>query len=352
MAPPADLTRDEFLAWRTPRLGTANPERLTNPVWTWLVREPINAWAANKAFDGPSSFGGTPCWCNTRFGQSKTTLPDGRAILIGGEHEDYYDPDFFIYNDVIVTDANGAVDIFGYPRDVFGPTDFHSATLAGDRIIVVGCLGHANQRVPGTTPVYALALGDLSIARLEPTGDAPGWIHKHTAELDGETLIVRGGMRDDGERLLENFDDWALDLRALCWTRRTARPWAIWQLARADGERNRLFEIGGYVSYPPGRDKAIERIGYTPDIALFETRYAPPMPHVVQAPPDDDDDAWRTHRIEVSGVIVRYVEESFHVAITIEGVLAEAVTEVLIDDARRKLSAVERTEYVARRIAP
>jgi hypothetical protein len=33
-----------------------------------------------------------------RFGQSLTLLPDCRAVQIGGEHEDWYDADFCIYN--------------------------------------------------------------------------------------------------------------------------------------------------------------------------------------------------------------------------------------------------------------
>ena len=69
-----------------------------------------------------------PVWCFDRFGQSMTILPDGRRIFIAGEHEDWYDPDFFIYNDVVVISTNGDIEhIFGYPIEVFPPTDFHAA---------------------------------------------------------------------------------------------------------------------------------------------------------------------------------------------------------------------------------
>ena len=43
-----------------------------------------------------------PTWCFSRFGQSETVLPDSSRVLIAGEHEDWYDPDFHIYNDVVV----------------------------------------------------------------------------------------------------------------------------------------------------------------------------------------------------------------------------------------------------------
>lgn len=85
------------------------------------------------AFDDTDSLD-EPVWCFHRFGKSITEFPDGRIIEIGGEHEDYYDPDFCIYNDVVVHYGGGRFEIFGYPEEVFPPTDSHSATLVGDVI--------------------------------------------------------------------------------------------------------------------------------------------------------------------------------------------------------------------------
>ena len=72
---------------------------------------------------GDSAFDSGPGWCFERFGQSSNELPDGWVVLIAGEHEDYYDPDFFIYNDVVVKHLDGRIDIYGYPRELFPPTD-------------------------------------------------------------------------------------------------------------------------------------------------------------------------------------------------------------------------------------
>ncbi len=38
----------------------------------------------------------TPIWPADRFGQSITELPDGRKVLVAGEHEDHYDADVFV----------------------------------------------------------------------------------------------------------------------------------------------------------------------------------------------------------------------------------------------------------------
>ena len=156
--PGPDVTPELFRVWRSPRLGAQNPERLTNPVWDWLVRSRISAYASSQHF----GIGGSePGWSFARFGQSTTTLDDGRVVYIAGEHEDHYDPDFHIYNDVVIRHPDDRIEIFGYPRDAFPPTDFHSATVAGNKIILIGNLGYPNDRRPGTTQVVSIDLATL-----------------------------------------------------------------------------------------------------------------------------------------------------------------------------------------------
>lgn len=244
--PPPSIGQEEFLAWRSPRLVTGGPVCLDNPFWHWLVRTRHSGYHANKAMQGPSPFVAGPSWCFDRFGKSETALPDGRVVHMAGEHEDYYDPDFYIYNDVIVIDRDGAIAIHGYARDVFPPTDFHSATLVGDAIFIIGCLGYPEQRVAGSTPVFRLALDTMTIAPVATSGEEPGWIHRHSAELadDGATIVVRGGDVWLGRErsMQENFDAWALNTATGRWSRWTAVDWQQWTMMRKDRKRNRLWD--------------------------------------------------------------------------------------------------------------
>mmetsp|Transcript_31216 Transcript_31216/g.28392 ORF Transcript_31216/g.28392 Transcript_31216/m.28392 type:complete len:84 (+) Transcript_31216:264-515(+) len=73
-------------------------------------------------------------------------LEDGKKLYISGEHEDSYDPDFLIYNDVIIQDKEGNITIYGYPKDVFPPTDFHTATRIGDDVYIIGNMGYMQER--------------------------------------------------------------------------------------------------------------------------------------------------------------------------------------------------------------
>jgi hypothetical protein len=73
-------------------------------------------------------------------------LPPGRVIEIPGEHEGFYDTNFCIFNDVIVHRGDGSFDIYGCPLDIFPPTDFHTATLVGNSIYIIGSLGYRGAR--------------------------------------------------------------------------------------------------------------------------------------------------------------------------------------------------------------
>ena len=216
-------------------------EDLTNPVWRWMFDTRITPWGTRDYFNS----GDCPNWTCSRFGQSKTVLPDQTTIWIGGEHEDYYDPDFFIYNDVIVKQPDGTVRFLGYGEQEFPPTDFHTATLYdnGSKILLIGNLGYSQDRKRGTTQVLSLDLSSYSIKTIECSGTGPGWVHKHkaTAEPDGNGIVISSGIVDNGESLLENIDQWRLDIAAWQWTQLTDRKWQQFAVHREDKKPLNLF---------------------------------------------------------------------------------------------------------------
>ncbi len=186
----------EFKRGRRRRFGTSNPEEISEPFWHFMVKSRWGAYGARRHFGGRDSFlqRSDPIWCNDRMGQSMTLLPDGRALFIGGEHEDGYDPDFCIYNDVIVIHPDRKVQIFEYPEAVFPPTDFHTATLVGDWIYIVGSLGYQGKRESTFTPVWRLNIHSYAIESVKTTGDSPGRVNRHHTRLvDEDKLLVYGG---------------------------------------------------------------------------------------------------------------------------------------------------------------
>ena len=206
-----------------PRFGIANPESMNFPLWREMIRSGISAYQAKTQFGDEGNME-QATWCFMRFGISFTELPDGRFVQIGGEHEDHYDPDFCIYNDVIVHEPSGDFQIFGYPDDVFPPTDFHSATYVDGFIYIVGRLGYHGSRKSGTTPVFRLNCTSWRMEPVQTSGENPGWIYEHKCRFDQTgCLIVTGGkicrILNDEEHHDDNSDKFGLDLVSMKWTR-------------------------------------------------------------------------------------------------------------------------------------
>lgn len=344
LEPPPNLSPEEFLAWRSPRAVSDNPTRLDNPLWHWLVRTRWSAYQADARFHGPSSFDAGPMWCFDRFGMSQTLLPDGRVVHIGGEHEDHYDPDFCIYNDATVIGPAGEIAIYAYPRAEFPPTDFHSATLVGDSIVIIGCLGYPEQRVIGATPVFRLALDTMRITRTDTCGEAPGWIHRHTEALSdsGCEIVVSGGevWRGDDRSMAENIDTWSLDLATGRWTRLSALDWQRWTMLRMDRKPNRLWDVREELWYRehawPGLNSHW-KFDDEPDFEALAALYSLPD----GTPPAESGPEYNDYRVVVDGVAVRFKEERFLVQAIVEGRLSDDRLAAL---QRRTLGLLERLD--------
>jgi ankyrin repeat protein len=220
----AAISPNDFQRTFTRSFGDNNPERMRIPFWEAMIRCGGSAYGARKRFEEKYGSLAQPVWSAQRFGQSLTLLSDGRAVQIGGEHEDFYDRDFCIYNDVFVHGRDGSLSVYGYPESVFPPTDFHTATLVGDSIYVIGSLGYQGTRRFGETPVYKLDVPTLRMERLDAHGEVPGWIYKHRATVvspheirvwGGKVVTESGG----GELNDQNLDSFVLDLACLRWRR-------------------------------------------------------------------------------------------------------------------------------------
>jgi hypothetical protein len=342
--PAPALSTEEFIKWRSPRTVEENPTRLDNPLWHWLVRTRWSAYQVNETFQGPSSLEAGPMWCFDRFGQSESRLPDGRVVHIGGEHEDFYDPDFFIYSDVTTIGGDGGIAIYGYPPSVFPPTDFHTATTVENSIIVIGNLGYPEDRVVGTTPVFRLALDTLRVDRVETVGEAPGWIHNHAAVLtdDASAIVVRGGLiwRGAALSMIENIDAWSLDLATGRWTRLTALDWQRWTMLRVDRGPNRLWDVRQELwrrDHPWVGLESHWKFDDAPDVdalaALYRLDEFSPIPH--------EGLKYNVFHTVIDGLDVRFTEDRFHVQAVVEGRLSEDRLKTL---QRTLISTLERLD--------
>ncbi|MDQ2986535.1 MAG: hypothetical protein M3R13_07420 [Armatimonadota bacterium] len=230
------ISFEDFERQRDRRYGTANPDPMDVPLWQVMIKHMVKPYFMKIGYDvDPSPEVPRPTWSFDRLGMSRTELPDGRTVFIGGEYDAFYDPDFCIYNDVIVRDDDGNYKIYGYPKYDFPPTDFHTATYveglqigsSSNNIIVIGGLGYPEDRIPGITNVFVLQVGnyggtDYTMLPIETTGDNPGWIWDHQAILSpdgGSIIVVAGKVLDANDNTVPMDDVFRLDLTTLVWER-------------------------------------------------------------------------------------------------------------------------------------
>ncbi len=347
------VTPSSFLEWRSPRFGDTNPTKFESAVWEWLFRSKLSGYGATERMNGPSPFQAGPTFCFDRYGQSCTSLPDGRLLYIGGEHEDYYDPDFCIYNDVVVEHPDGQLEFYCYPRSDFLPTDFHTSTLVDSQIVIVGSLGYPDDRRIGRTQIYLLDTRSYRIERVENRGDSPGWIHKHGSRLadHGGSIIVTGGMVDlvEQQSLRENIDEWEIDLKTWQWTRRTKRNWPRWEVFRQDRGNNHLWEmrqalwhqsVNWLDDYEQQMTRLIDELGCEPDVSSIADLYRFPFGSSDLV---EDEDEHNVFWIYVNEVRVRFVEERYSVKVTVEGELPEPILQSMKASLRERLSKLENT---------
>jgi hypothetical protein len=331
------ISREIFDQQRRPRFGRSNPERMPFAFWEWMIqgdaprggqdgslgefgvhmrdgkiKSTYGPYRARDLFDISLNREEGPIWTFDRMGTTQNTLDDRRVVYIGGEHEDFYDPDFYIYNDVVILGPHGQTEIYGYPKQVFAPTDFHTATTIGDRIIIVGGLGYVHERRPGYTPVYILDLLNFKISEVVTSGEMPGWVSKHTASYARQEITIRGGQlvqeKNGRQRLLRNFEDYALDVRSWTWRRLTNRNWREFSIRQ---------EKGAFVLDRTPRVEAI----------------LPPMCPVV--PCEGHEDA----RIIVAGIPLTLTINVMDTDVVVQGELPTATLARVVEDIRSRTEA-------------
>jgi hypothetical protein len=332
-----------FAQQRRPKFGNANPERMRQAFWEWMMRgddsEPTEQGGGLSSVDLmmrdgklKSGFGpyrardlfkvqlnreDGPIWTFERMGATRSNLADGRILCVGGEHEDSYDPDFCIYNDVVVFGPAGEIEIYGYPEEVFPPTDFHTATFVNGQIIVIGRLGYQNARQPGHTPVYSLDVASYRITEMPTTGEKPGWIFGHDANLGADgSISVRGGqnilLEGGKQKFKRSIEEFALDVSSWCWRRTTNRNWFQASICQEDG--------GLYVLERHPKPEAL-------------------LPSSIEYTVSKCED-WNGARIVVDGISVSLKVGVSAIEVVVEGDLPAEKSKRLAEEVRMKAEAI------------
>lgn len=219
---------EEFVKHYSFEFGQTNPQVMNNPFWLYMAQNPkISAYKIMMDYDSQGSdleFIDKAVYTHDRFGAAEVALPNGDIIKIGGGHEDYYDPNYCVYNEVVRYGDKGEVTIYGYPEEVLQPMYNHTATYVPSQnaIYIIG--GYQENREMGDTLVYKLDLNTFSIECVPTIGAKPGWIMEHSCSLgkDENAVVVRHGKiswnGEDGRlRSVKNRSVFKLNLATFVW---------------------------------------------------------------------------------------------------------------------------------------
>lgn len=336
LPPTADIM-SHFERYQTPMTVQNHPTNIANPYYEWVVRHNLSPFDLAQIFNIEY----VPLWGMGRLGQSETPLPDGRVILIGGEYEDHYDPQFYIYHDVIIKHPDGKIEIFAYPKAIFSPTDFHSATLIDGEIYVIGGIGYVNDRNYNSTPIYKLNIHSFEMTKIESRNHI-GLIGSHTATLKDNQIIIKGGqILSDDNTMMDNIDDWAFNPKTLTFKNLTNHTWQGFVVQRKDFHWLSLFDYNCLLfdrDYNPDEfenkfNQLTNKLGIEPNLTTYQQIFIPPISH--HQDQDDENAIW------IDGVKVRYVDNLSDIGVYIEGQLSDDKVQLLADNLCYKLAKLE-----------
>ncbi|MEM7261944.1 MAG: hypothetical protein AAF488_08125 [Planctomycetota bacterium] len=267
----------------------------------------------------------------------------------------------------MVEHPDGHFEVYCYPKEVFPPTDFHTATFVGNSIILIGALSYPDDREPGVTPVYRLCLDTYRIEPIATHGTSPGWLSRHRAELtsEGDAILVQGGQvweihGDEGE-LIPTYEEWRLDLATAEWTRLSEpRPWRLFEI-----DTQVEFDLGSLPPLPENPEDAeswaadvMASMAGSPDgfgskmMALgallpkkieFEEVENPDAPPPLEN--EDDEDPYEfedepARRIIVEGVPIDLEDNAFGFRLLVRGELSAETLQALIADFQESIAAI------------
>ena len=136
---------------------------------------------------------GDVVWTAVREDAFQVTLCDGRQLLVGGEVSDYGDEyaDPWVYNDIIVTHADGTVEILTYPKEVFPALHWPTGVAVDDSVYIFGIASRELHPHRSRAPVV-LKLDVSSYAISELTAADPPVrvnIHAGAAIRQGNRIV-------------------------------------------------------------------------------------------------------------------------------------------------------------------
>ncbi|WP_213067261.1 hypothetical protein, partial [Acinetobacter sp. CFCC 10889] len=157
--------------------------------------------------------------------------------------EDYYFPDFDIYNDVTIKYLDGTCELWNYPEEQFPPVYAHSTIYDKNthKTYITGGLGSGDRQRQNVTEIYVLDLETKDIQKIEALGESPPCLHDHNTKIWNHDLIeIKGGYILHKGIAIKNMYVWYFNLKTQTWLKQESEQYQQWVITP---------EIGRYLSF-------------------------------------------------------------------------------------------------------
>lgn len=320
----------------------------------------------------------TPSYLRLGISQGSIFEKNIFALIIGGniaavdwkwyESQDYYDPDFDIYNDVTIKyhdqDLKFSYEIWNYPESQFPPVYAHS-TVYDDRtnqVYITGGLGTGDRQRKGVTEIYQLNLESKDIQQVETFGESPPCLHNHETKMWNYDLIeMKGGHILKNNIVIKNLYVWYFNLKTKTWLKQESEIFQHWMIQT--DKREELFlqiskdilkmeEENFYSSESIEQHKAhiFKHYEYQPNYQLYpQLYYAHEDIYVskIESYPYFN----LIYQCILQGQIYHCFEEHNRLEIAFQASASEEFQQFIINDLTSKLKQISGHDVIAEKVA-
>ena len=328
-------------------------------IFQWIIENKIQPYQLKQLLEKQNIEIKSPLWTfSGRMGQLLTELPDGMKVYIAGEYEDFYDPDFKIYNDIVIEKPNGEIELWNYPKAQFPPTDFYAAHYDEQThsIFLIGNLGYPETRKEGITQVLKVKLKSMDIERLECFGQVPSWLNHHEMSvINDDELIFYNGYVIKEKKYLRNLYTWKLNLRTLEWTFPEQILFDHWTLKSKNYYGFPLFECSQLLwdekhwkdeKFEQTKVEIIERYGMLPDYKTYSQLFYPFEDTQIS----HDECEYRKHICSSQGYTFYCFEDDDLIEVIFPNTIPVYFQQIVINDLKSKLKQISGHDVVAEKV--
>ena len=380
------ITEWKFSQTDIDALNSVNHEKLItkelnkNEVFHWLIKSNIiwvhelQEYLHNQKFDLKEPF-----WvaAHNRLGSSHVSIFNKYidVIDIGGntaahdwkwyDYNDYYNPDFKIYNDVCIkADGLKKIELWSYPEEQFPPVYNHDTVYDKNMnlVYITGGLGLGERQRKNITEIYQLNLETKDIEHVDTLGESPPCLHNHHTKMWNYDLIeMRDGNILKNGKAIKNLYVWYFNLKTKTWLKQKQEIYQHWLITSSDSDElfldisKEILKMEDEIFYSSEfieehKQDIFKYYGYVPDYQTYLNLYRP-VKEMYFSQVTGYMDRYPSCACILNRQVYHCFEGYNRIEVAFQSSASNEFQKLIIDDLKSKLKQLSGHEIIAEKVA-